>query len=253
MNTTTAAKQAGVTVDTIRTWARMGAIRATKQVGRWAIDPVSLRRRIAMGTPTATTTKKVTMKNTNITITVDGAQLYLTAPYSPAANADYKGLNGRWAPARKAWKFAANDIEAVRETVRDHFGYDDRPVETVTVRVALEGEFSRGDNELEMFSRTLARRPGRDADVELARGVRLIDGQFDGSAGSTRYPSLGDVDGIVLEVRDVPADHTDLTEEGVTIMTPDAPAEVDTARAALEAERATLIARLAEIDAQLAQ
>lgn len=252
MNTSTAAKQAGVAVDTIRTWARMGAVKATKRFGRWTIDSLSLARRIAMGTPQATK-EKVTVKNTDISITIEGAHLFLVAPYSPAANADYKGLNGRWTPARKAWKFAAGDLDAVRETVRDHFGYDDRPMKVVNVRVALEGEFSRGDNELEMFSRTIARRPYRDGAVELDRGVRIIQGQFDGSAGSTRYPSLGDVDGIVLEVRNVPADHTDLTEEGVTILETDAPAEVDTARAALESERAALVARLAEIDAQLAQ
>lgn len=252
MNTTAAANQAGVTVDTVRTWARMGAIKATKRFGRWVIDSLSLAKRIAMGTPQATT-KKVTMKNTNIDITIEGAHLYLNAPYNPTANADYKGLNGRWDPARKAWKFAAADIEVVRETVRSHFGYDDRPIEVVNVRVTLEGEFVRGDNELEMFGRTIARRPYRDGDVELDRGVRVIEGQFESRAGSTRHPSLGDVDGIVLEVRDVPAGHTDLTEENVTVLEDETPAEVDTARAALEAERAALVARLAEIDAQLAQ
>jgi len=49
MNTTTAATQAGVTVATIRDWARRGIITATKTAGRWIIDTASLTRRIAIG------------------------------------------------------------------------------------------------------------------------------------------------------------------------------------------------------------
>jgi hypothetical protein len=49
MNTTTAAIQANVTADTIRTWCRIGAIAAVKQAGRWIIDTASLAARIAIG------------------------------------------------------------------------------------------------------------------------------------------------------------------------------------------------------------
>lgn len=51
--TAQAAQQAGVTVATIRTWARIGAVAATKSSGRWNIDEVSLRHRIALGRNTA--------------------------------------------------------------------------------------------------------------------------------------------------------------------------------------------------------
>ncbi|MGW8702309.1 hypothetical protein ACWGOK_36210 [Streptomyces eurythermus] len=49
MNTTTAATQAGVTTDTIRTWCRNGVVVATKAAGRWVIDTASLTARIAIG------------------------------------------------------------------------------------------------------------------------------------------------------------------------------------------------------------
>lgn len=48
ITTAEAATQARVTTATIRTWARYGAITATKHHGRWHIDPASLRRRIAI-------------------------------------------------------------------------------------------------------------------------------------------------------------------------------------------------------------
>ncbi|MFJ3201038.1 hypothetical protein [Streptomyces sp. NPDC086989] len=50
LTTTKAAAQAGVTVATIRTWARRNVIAAVKTAGRWIIDAASLARRIAIGT-----------------------------------------------------------------------------------------------------------------------------------------------------------------------------------------------------------
>lgn len=49
MNTLTAAAEAQVTVATVRTWCRIGAVAATKQAGRWVINAVSLNARIAIG------------------------------------------------------------------------------------------------------------------------------------------------------------------------------------------------------------
>jgi hypothetical protein len=49
MNTTAAATEANVTVATIRTWCRIGAVAAIKQAGRWIINTASLARRITIG------------------------------------------------------------------------------------------------------------------------------------------------------------------------------------------------------------
>lgn len=51
MDTTTAARQAGVTTATIRTWCRKGAVAAAKRAGRWVIDAASLAYRISLGAP----------------------------------------------------------------------------------------------------------------------------------------------------------------------------------------------------------
>lgn len=55
MDTTAAAAQAKVTVDTIRTWCRTGVIAATKTAGRWIINAASLARRIRLSPRKATT------------------------------------------------------------------------------------------------------------------------------------------------------------------------------------------------------
>lgn len=49
MDTRTAATQANVTVDTIRTWCRIGAVAAEKVAGRWTIQAESLTYRISLG------------------------------------------------------------------------------------------------------------------------------------------------------------------------------------------------------------
>lgn len=49
MTTAAAATEARVTVDTVRTWCRRGAVAAVKMAGRWAIDAASLAARIAIG------------------------------------------------------------------------------------------------------------------------------------------------------------------------------------------------------------
>lgn len=64
MNTTTAATQANVTVATIRTWCRRGVIAATKQAGRWTIDPASLAHRIEIGARRMTDPAKNLDENT---------------------------------------------------------------------------------------------------------------------------------------------------------------------------------------------
>ncbi|MBN6054496.1 hypothetical protein JYK22_21320, partial [Nonomuraea sp. RK-328] len=48
MNTTAAAAQAQVTIATIRTWCRSGAVAASKVAGRWIIEAASLARRISL-------------------------------------------------------------------------------------------------------------------------------------------------------------------------------------------------------------
>lgn len=66
MDTATAAKQAKVTVATIRTWCRRNVIGAVKLAGRWIIDTASLEKRIAM------TVKKVAVRFTIETMTAIG-------------------------------------------------------------------------------------------------------------------------------------------------------------------------------------
>lgn len=255
LSTSAAAALAGVSRSTICRWCRIGAVQAHRDPqGRWRIDPASLIRRVKMSQTdqqNADSAVKV-ITPTDITIVVEGESAYLTAPYNANANTSYRNIGGQWDRGRRAWRFAARDVELVRDVLREHFGRDDRPTRVVDVRVNLEEICDGREDELWFGGRLVARRPSRDAHVRLGADVVVIQGEFAPAGGSIRYPELGPVDGMVLEVRDVPADHPDLAQDGVTVLgSDDTPELTEETRAALEEERAALLARLAEIESLL--
>lgn len=66
MNTTTAARTAGVTPGTVASWCRNGVITAVKQAGRWIIEQASLAHRIALA---ALKTRKASAMDLTATLT----------------------------------------------------------------------------------------------------------------------------------------------------------------------------------------
>lgn len=74
MNTTAAALQANVTVATIRTWCRAGAVSAIKRAGRWIIDTASLARRITIGAMKAARTTPARNRDLDLAIGSEVAQ-----------------------------------------------------------------------------------------------------------------------------------------------------------------------------------
>lgn len=108
LTTREAATLAHVTIDTIRHWARYGAIRATKKAGRWHIDQASLLRRIELDTrPRKERTVELTVENL---VAVGGREwkrgdkhrIYFNniADYLPMEIEHYKSGNIAWA----AWE-----------------------------------------------------------------------------------------------------------------------------------------------------
>lgn len=72
MNTTAAATTAGVTIPTVRSWARNGVIAAVKTAGRWVIDETSLRYRIALAALKARRTAKPVVYSIETMVAIGG-------------------------------------------------------------------------------------------------------------------------------------------------------------------------------------
>lgn len=190
-----------------------------------------------------------------VTVTVDATTITVVTPYDAGFIDAAKQIGGRWDSARKARVFDARDEQRVRALVREHFGTDgsDDDAPTVTVRLPVPTSASgagRLGAEFRAAGRRLVWRPSRDSSVKLSDGVVVVSGGFPGWGGSTSNPRLSPEPDTVIEVRDVPAGAAALMldeVDGAAIV--GAP---DGQRAALEAERAQLLARLAEIDTLLA-
>lgn len=106
MDTTIAAKQAGVTVATIRAWCRRNVIGAVKRAGRWVIDEASLAYRIAF-------TKKDNMIDLNVTYTwteADGYERTVTPKVS-----DRTGKRGRVVSVKGLAPLLADRIDAIAD------------------------------------------------------------------------------------------------------------------------------------------
>lgn len=186
----------------------------------------------------------------DIDIKIQNGKITMKAPFNSDLNEDSQGLGGRFDRFTKSWIFPERVLEPLRAALRAHFGYDDRPYSAVTVHVSLSGTYGRGSTELEYFGRTLIHRPGRDAQVRLASNVRIFKGLFEESAGSMQYPALGNVDGIVLEVRDVPSTHPELEFEEVQII---ADANGEPALESLAKEEKRLLSELESVRARIAE
>ena len=133
-----------------------------------------------------------------------GDKVTVKAPYHPRFVSRAKGLGGKWSPSKRAWEFDVRDEDAVRRLCRDVYGTDgDDNVPLVTVRYTITS-VDADKQSLYKFGRLIARRRGRDIRVSLGDGVVIVEGKFAPTGGSAKYPAIGG-EGVVLEVRDVPA------------------------------------------------
>jgi hypothetical protein len=198
----------------------------------------------------------------DITISRNDGKITVRTPYNPTFPARARNMGGKWSGTSTAWVFDARDEQRVRKLCVDIFGTDGTPVALATVQLDAAlwyriGNHQGDEKEMYFAGRKVASRQTRDSSVQLGEGVIIISGKFPSSGGSMKYPGLAieSKDNLFLEIRDVPAGHHDVSREdresvGVTIVDISA-TEGEAAAETLRKERATLVARLAEIDALL--
>lgn len=156
-------------------------------------------------------------------------QLKLEAAYHPSLPGKARAIGGRWHADTKTWRFDLRDEQRVRDLCVEVYGIDpfEPPAELVTVRVPLDS-YRDDVDEVWMAGRRVARRAGRDYDVQLGAGVIVVAGGFPRSGGSVKYPRISPREGTVLEIRELPrlaAEKLVAGREGAEIVaTIDAPA-----------------------------
>lgn len=182
-------------------------------------------------------------------IEVTGDSAAIVTPYNPEFVKKIKLLGGKWDGDSKTWNVDARSIDSVRDAMQEVYGRDDNTLvsELVSVKVSVAEEMSTYHGAVTLFGKTIASAWGRDSGARIGEGVAFTKGAPK-SGGSVKnwhtiVPAgcefiLHDVAKNVI--REVDGIEYEIIEAGTTIN-----------REALEAEKAKLVKRLAEIEALL--
>lgn len=184
----------------------------------------------------------------NISIKTAGGALECRSPYNAIFVERARNLGGKFRGG--AWYFDARDESRVREVCREVYGSDGLTSDTITLRIEWTESRAETCGPLTVSGRTIATAFGRDSGAKLGDGVVVLAGGFD-SGGSVKNWQTKVSAGTIALVRDFPRSLADKLSSNkyqsrIYSIEPESP-PVD--RAALESERARLLARIAEIDA----
>lgn len=185
------------------------------------------------------------MKITNL----ENGKISIHTPYNPGFNSRIKKAGARWNAAEKAWETDERNIETVRSIMREVYGQDDTPQETVTVKVTV-GEYSITVDKgpVVLFGRTVASARGRDSGARLGDGVSFEKGNCRSSGSMKNWDTKVDA-GSVFTIYDVPRLAVEQRlgwddDYGTFEVVDEGARNLD----ALKAEKEALLKRLAEIE-----
>lgn len=189
------------------------------------------------------------MSDYRITRNADKANIY--TPYNKDFVARIKVMGGRWDGSKKCWTVNAEIIDDVRKAMRKIYGRDDTSnCETVSVQLTF-GKTVYGPREsITLFGKTLASAFGRDSGARIGDDVIFLSGAPRSGGSVKNWDTVIDA-GCVVKLINVPKAivNADALPDGVEMeiinVAPD--------RAALLAEKESLLARLAEIEKLLDQ
>lgn len=187
------------------------------------------------------------MKITNM----ENGRIAIDSPYNPDFVSRIKAAGGRWNGEK--WEVDERNLDIVRVIMREVYGQDDRPTETVTVKVTVgERSIDESRGPVVLFGRNIASARGRDSGARVGDGVSFEKGGAD-SGGSMKHWCTVIEAGSVFTVYDVPKlaveQNIGWDEDYGTFEV----IEAGDPLAALKAEKEALLKRLAEIDALLAE
>jgi len=186
-----------------------------------------------------------------VKIEIHGGRLTVESPYNEDFVAEARLLGGKWNRDERRWAFDARSEGLVRELCRKVYGDDGITADTVTLRVRWTERVEQTCDTVSLGGRVIAAATGKRSGASWGRDVIVLEGHC-GSGGSTKYWHTWVAEGTDVLLRDFPRQLAEQfcagTSSPICTIEPEQPI-ID--RAALEAERERLKARVAEIDSLL--
>lgn len=178
-------------------------------------------------------------------------------PYNAEFVKRIKQIGGaKWNGGQRCWTVPADTVDIVRGIMTDVYGETDIPDggKKLRLRVTVLTDIEEYTAPVSFFGKNLASARGRDSGAIVGDGVSLERGEID-SSGSARNWTSRVKEGAVFVLSDVPESlyerDKDAEQWGNRIFDVKIiEGKID--RTKLEAEKAALLARIAEIDRLLA-
>lgn len=182
------------------------------------------------------------------------------AEYNSVFVEQARNLAGRWDDKEKVWVFDIRDEADVLQACYFAYGEDGIRTNKCDVQITLPTGYSVDKGTICFFGRQIARAFNRDSGAKVFGGVVVKAGGF-GSGGSSKHWTTYAQKGTVIVLRDVSRDlvkmeasHETYGDAIIEILQSSTSVSRPAAdRAALEAERAALLSRVAEINKQLGE
>ena len=190
----------------------------------------------------------------NIKVNIENGRAKVFTPFNRDFVNAIRNVGGRkWDADNKCWTVPEESLPQVRQIMMDVYGETDLPdtCGSVTVKVTFKEEYSERRDDVIIFKKVIASARGRDSGARPGDDVTFLEGEPTSGGSMKNWESVVPAGAVVL-LRHVPLSvwEEDKDSEYYTAVLVDEGKDVK--RKELEEEKARLLARIAEIDKELA-
>ena len=190
----------------------------------------------------------------NIKVTIKDGRASVFTPFNRDFVSAIRNVGGRkWDADDKCWTVPEEALPQVRQIMMNIYGETDLPgtCGSVTVKVTFKEEYYERCNDVIIFKKVIASARGRDSGARPGDDVTFIEGEPTSGGSMKNWESVVPAGAVVL-LRHVPLSVWEQDKDSEYYTAEIVDEGKDVKRKELEEEKARLLARIAEIDKELA-
>ena len=191
----------------------------------------------------------------NIKVTIKDGRASVFTPFNRDFVAAIRNVGGRkWDADDKCWTVPEEALPEVRKIMMGIYGETDLPgtCGSVTVKVTFKEEYSERRDDVIIFKKVIASARGRDSGARPGDDVTFLEGEPTSGGSMKNWESVVPAGAVVL-LRHVPLSVWEQDKDSEYYTAEIVDEGKDVKRKELEEEKARLLARIAEIDKELAE
>ena len=191
----------------------------------------------------------------NIKVTIKDGRASVFTPFNRDFVTAIRNVGGRkWDADDKCWTVPEEALPQVRQIMMDVYGETDLPdtCGSVTVKVTFKEEYYERCNDVIIFKKVIASARGRDSGARPGDDVTFLEGKPTSGGSMKNWESVVPA-GCVVLLRHVPLSVWEQDKDSEYYTAEIIDEGKDVKRKELEEEKARLLARIAEIDKELAE